>query len=231
MIPAMDSITATGQPCWKQSGIWGDRSCPELVKQAHCWNCAIYSAAAAQLLDRESPPGYWEDWTARMALPRPVTQKDIQSVAIFRLGNEWLALPTLVCDEVSEVRPVHSLPHRRGARVKGLVNIRGEILICLALGEWLGLEAASEEPKGRQESHKPASARFLVTVHNGHRLVFGVEEIAGVHHFPLEALQPPPATVALAPHKFVRGLIAWRDRQVGVLDDDLLFASIKQDLA
>ena len=36
------------------------------------------------------------------------TAADTLSVLIFRLGREWLALPTRVCQEMAEMRPIHT---------------------------------------------------------------------------------------------------------------------------
>ena len=44
--------------CWNKIGVRGDGSCPELERHAHCRNCPVYSAAAAQLLDAELPAGH-----------------------------------------------------------------------------------------------------------------------------------------------------------------------------
>ena len=83
-------------------------------------------------------------------------QRQIRSrCCIFRLGREWLALPTHVCQEMAEMRPIHTLPHRSGPVLLGLVNIRGSIRLCVSLRELLGLE-----PRRRQqpddEPQKPA---------------------------------------------------------------------------
>ena len=45
----------------------------------------------------------------------------------------------LTYEEIAERRSLHSLPHRRRGIVMGIVNIRGELLICASLGKLLGL--------------------------------------------------------------------------------------------
>src|SRR5438445_8021579 len=74
------------------------------------------------------------------------------SAVIFRIHSEWLALPTEAFQEVAERRRIHSLPHRRNGVVLGLVNIRGELLICVDLGRVLGIGAHDSDranPVGR----------------------------------------------------------------------------------
>ena len=62
---------------------------------------------------------------------------------VFRIGAEWIGLPTDVFQEVAEECIVHTLPHRRGGVLAGLVNVRGELLLCVALEILLGMEPAS----------------------------------------------------------------------------------------
>ena len=74
------------------------------------------------------------------AQPKQLAAPAKASALLFRINAEWLALPTQAFQEVAEHRLVHSLPHRRQGIVLGLVNIRGELLICVSLGHLLGLE-------------------------------------------------------------------------------------------
>ena len=47
----------------------GDRSCPELAKVTHCHNCPVFATAGRRFLDAPRPPGYLDEWTARLAAP------------------------------------------------------------------------------------------------------------------------------------------------------------------
>ena len=89
--------------------------------------------AAIRLLDREVPEDSLRERTAYVALPESVIDRGTKSIVIFRIGVEWLGLATDVFQEVAEECTVHTLPHRRGGIVAGLVNIRGELLLCVAL--------------------------------------------------------------------------------------------------
>src|SRR5471030_2732737 len=130
--------------CWNKIGVHGDGSCPELERHVHCRNCPVYSASAAKLLDADLPPGHLDEWTGHFSGEQKVEEAGTQSVVIFRLGAEWLALPTAVFKEVATLRAVHSLPHRRSGLVLGLANVRGALLVCVSLGDMLGLEKAAE---------------------------------------------------------------------------------------
>ena len=78
---------------------------------------------------------------------------------MFRLGAEWFALPTIAVDEVAELRGIHSLPHRRGGMLLGLVNVQGELIVCVSLARVLGLKNVVASTAGEDG---PRRARLLV---------------------------------------------------------------------
>ena len=124
--------------CWNKIGVMGDSSCGELAQVVHCRNCPVYSAAGARLLDRPLPADYRREWTEHFSRAKaPATQGKISAV-IFRIGQEWLALPTRVFQEITERRVIHSLPHRRNGIVLGLINIRGRIADLCFTGAIVG---------------------------------------------------------------------------------------------
>src|SRR5436190_12570637 len=122
--------------CWNRIGVRGDRSCPELARVVHCHNCHVFAAAGRRFLDAPSPEGYLDEWTTRLADPIEPAGADVHGVLIFRLGDEWLALPVEVLVEVTTPRPVHRVPHR-GGLLAGLVNIRGELHLCARVDQVL----------------------------------------------------------------------------------------------
>ena len=216
--------------CWDRIGVFGDKSCPELRAHIRCLNCEVFHAAAATLLDRPAPEGYLDFWTERIARPRQEQRKGTRSVVIFRIGEEWLALPAEIFWEVAELRPIHTLPHRKDALVLGLTAIRGELLICIALPRLLGFDAAVAAPAVRSQG-RSVYERLLVVGQSGERVVFPVHEVhAGVRYHP-DDLQPVPATVAQSTTPFTTGLLAWEGRNVGVLDEALLFYALGRQLA
>src|ERR1041384_406406 len=135
--------------CWNTIGIGGNGTCRELQKFIHCRNCPVYSAAGLQLLDQPLTPDYRREHTVHYAVEKQLTRAARTSLVIFRLGPEWLALPTPTFQEVAERRSPHTLPHRRRSVVLGLVNVRGELLICASLARLLGLESETPRDKSR----------------------------------------------------------------------------------
>jgi chemotaxis-related protein WspD len=149
------------------------------------------------------------------------------SVVIFRAGGAWLALPSISVREIIGPRPVHSLPHRRGGAVLGLVNIRGELLVCLALPVVLGLDLPGED----ESRPGQAPSRMLVTQQNNARIVYPVEEVAAVQRFQPQDCAPAPALVTKAPANFTKAVLNWRGTPVSLLDEQQLLTTVNRSLA
>ena len=218
-------MTTSG--CWNIIGVHGAGSCPELKRYIHCRNCPVYSAGAAALLDGDAPADYVAEQTRHFAQSLHTQDVETRAVVVFRLGAEWLALPTAVVTEVANPQPVHSLPHRKNGVVLGLATVRGELLICVSLGQVVGVDPAP--PAGR-DRRSTVYRRLLVIRREDVRAVCPVDEVHGVHRFHPRELKNVPTTVAHAAVAYSTGLLAWRDHSVGVLDDQLVFYMLKRSL-
>jgi chemotaxis-related protein WspD len=217
--------------CWNQIGVWGDRSCPQLLEVVHCHNCPVFAAASRRFLDAPSPHGYLEEWTERLAAPAEEAATDLQSVLIFRLGEEWLALPVSVLLEVTNARAIHRIPHRAGL-LAGIVNIRGELHLCVRLAQLLGIksagtdggEAAAESGQPAQQAQKQS---LIVVGRDADRWVFPVDEVDQMYRFSTAELAGAPATLARSAGRLTRGVFEWRERSIGYLDDARLFQALR----
>lgn len=223
-----DFVRATVHDCWNTIGVHGDGSCPELEKHIHCRNCPVYGAAASALLDRDLPSAHIEESTRHFSVARNVEALDTASIVIFRIGGEWLGLPTGVFSEFVEVRPIHSLPHRRDSVVLGLTNVRGELLVCVSLAQVLGIEQEAKSQKPRQGA---LYRRLVVIRDKDSRIAFPADEVHGIHKFSPGQLKEVPATVAKTTATYTRAMLPWKDIAVGCLDDQLLFYTLNRSLA
>ncbi|WP_029770758.1 chemotaxis protein CheW [Pseudogulbenkiania sp. MAI-1] len=213
--------------CWNRIGVRGDSSCPELERHIHCRNCPVYAGAAAVLLDGAIPDDTTAEWTRHIAETKLPQEQDTRSVVIFRIGMEWLALPTGVFVEVADLCAIHSLPHRRNGVVLGLGNVRGELLICVSLGSVLGLDLQGETAP----PPRTAARRLLVVQHEGRRLIFPVDEVHGIHRFSPRVLQDVPATAVRAGAGYCTAILPWNGKSVGCLDEPALFHTLNRSLA
>jgi chemotaxis-related protein WspD len=181
--------------------------------------------SVSRLLDRDVSEDYLRQWTVLVAAQKKVAEVGTKSVVIFRLGTEWLALPTGMFQEVGEHCRLRTLPHHRGGILSGLVNVRGELLLCVSLEVLLGTE------KGAEVRKEDSLGRLLICNPPGGRLAFQVSEVHGVHRYHPGDLRDAPATLAKAAGVYVVGILPWRDKTVGCLDDQLLFYALDKGLA
>jgi chemotaxis-related protein WspD len=214
------ALPVVAERCWQRIGVWGDQSCPELAAVTHCHNCPVFAAAGRRFLDAPSPPDYLAEWTARLAAPEEDQAGAEASVLVFRLGDEWLALPVGVLVEVTRPRTPHRIPHRAGL-LAGVVNIRGELHLCVRLDLLLGVtQGPAEETTG-----KP---RLIVIRRDSDTWAFAADGVDQVHRLPVGNLVPPAPTLARAAAKITRGVFASGTRSVGLLDEARLFQAIRE---
>jgi len=215
-------VSARPDDCWRHIGVWGDRSCAELPGVTHCHNCPVFAGAGRRLLDRAAPDGYLDAWRERLLAPTPAPPDDERVLLVFRVGGEWLALPASCLREVVEPRPVHRVPHRTTEALLGLVNVGGELRVCLALAAIIAAAPASAATTAR------AWARMLVVEQGRHAWVFPVDEVRGIERVAAAALLPPPVTVERGTPCWVAGVFAQGDERVGLLDAELVCQRVKE---
>jgi chemotaxis-related protein WspD len=212
--------------CWRRIGVRGDGSCPALAEHAHCRNCPTYAQAAAMLLDAQRLD------VVPDALPDAATLTGDDGVLpaergialaclVFRIGDEWLALPTAALGEVTAPCPIQSLPHRRDAAVLGLAAVRGNLLACLSLARLFDA-GAGESASG---------SRFLILGQGRAAIALPVAEVSGIARVPKPALQPLPATLARASARYTQALFLDQGRSVGLLDAALVRQALARSLA
>ncbi|VWB60185.1 chemotaxis protein CheW [Burkholderia metallica] len=228
---AIDETTIDVDDCWNRIGTRGDRTCERLNDCLRCLNCPVYARHAAKLLERPLDGAEMVDATRRMSAPGAPhvhdADADTRHAALaFRVADEWLALPIGVLREIAGTRPIHSLPHRRHSAVRGVVNIRGTLRIAISIGALLGLDAG----KGAGGADDGRFTRLLVAAHQGEPVVFPVDEVEGVLRFGASDWVPVPATVGRASAGLSRGVLSWRGKSVGLLDDDRLFDAVTRSM-
>ena len=210
--------------CWNSIGVWSRvrTRCPELEKLVHCRNCPVYSNAGHQLLDRQNDAGYQQLWTRNLEKPREEKQSNLHSALAFRLGDEWFALQTSIIREVTYCNNHHSLPHRTNKILRGIVNVRGELLLCVSLGYLFKLQKSEKD----YDTTKPIHQRYIVIGDNEEYYTFPVSEVRNTLRYDVDAIQKPPSTLAEATSCYVSGIIVHEDTHIGLINNELLFNTL-----
>ena len=215
--------------CWSKIGVWGRETprCPKLVEFIHCQNCDIFHAASLHAYERAIPEDYRAEWTEVLATPKAAVGSDLKTVIVFRIGDEWVAISTGLCKEISRVMKIHRLPHNKSQVLRGVVNNSGEIRICFSLGNLLGIGKA-EQVFG--DESRSAYERMIVMDVEGRNYVFPVSEVKGLLEYHEADRAPLPDTVLSSSASYMNGVIKWEDKSIGCLDELLLTAQLERSI-
>jgi chemotaxis-related protein WspD len=211
--------------CWNRIGVGGDRTCPKLPSAIHCKNCSVFTAASQLFFDRTLAPDYENELTALVAAVPNGAGEGSLSLLTFLIGNEAFALETRSFVEVTEERRVHRVPHRTSHVFAGMVNIHGQLELCVSL---VGL--LETDPPASDSNAERHTRMVVVEDARGRRWVFRADAVLGVELVARRALSNAPTTVARKPNSFVKQVFEQSGRHVGLLDAEALFAALDRSV-
>jgi len=214
--------TVDYQRCW-ETGITGDRSCEELSRYVHCRNCPEYSNLGRTLFDREMAEEYRRELSEVLSKPAAAPLEESVSVVIFRVGLEWFAIRTHVFHEIAPAQRIYALPFRSGGMLAGIVNVNGELLLCISLQSVLGLPS-------EQRAEPGARPRLCVVGTGRERFAFCVNEILGVRRVPRAKLWTGPVTLVKSPSAQTAWCFELDGRNIGLIDEKKIFSSLDRSL-
>ncbi|HEX5341131.1 MAG TPA: chemotaxis protein CheW [Duganella sp.] len=210
--------TTTIDACWNRIGVNGDQSCDKLEQHVHCRNCEVYAAAAQQNLQRLVGDDYKKDWAAHFRQAAADSQQQDSSCLVFRIGREWLSLPTRMFVSVAPIARPHRLPHRASRGLSGIVNVGGTLYPCMSLADLLGID----ESEGEAATHRHTFARLLLTRWEDQAYALPVADLHGLLRYASATVQAPAATINKGLSRFLAGVISHQDMRIGMLDEALI---------
>ncbi|HEX8814577.1 MAG TPA: chemotaxis protein CheW [Terriglobales bacterium] len=132
-----------------------------------------------------------------------------QQFCTFFVKHEFFGVPVQQVQEVIRYQEMTRVP-LVPATIRGLINLRGQIVMAVDLRRRLGLE-------DRPESELPLNVVVLTA--DG-AVSFLVDEIGDVLEVEEKDFEPPPATVPGQLRDLVRGVYKLHDRLMLVLDTE-----------
>lgn len=204
--------------CWNRIGVRGDQSCARLASHIHCRNCEVYADAAQRNLRRPVDADYLREWADHLRRSDSAAEACDSSLLAFRIGREWLALPTAILLSVAPQARAHTLPHRAGLGLGGVVNVAGKLYPCMVLAALLGID--EHEQVAAQRRH--VFPRLLLVEAQGQAYALPVAELHGIVRYAAGALAAPAATINKGLAHFLAGVLAHGEMQIGLLDAALL---------
>lgn len=204
--------------CWKRIGVAGDHSCEQLESAVHCRNCNVYAEAAQRNLRRPVGDDYKREWAEHFRTPEVEAAKLDASSVVFRIGREWLALPTAIYEQIAISADPHRLPHRKARGLRGVVNVTGRLYPCVDLSELLEIDAR----EGESRAGRHAFQRLMLVKWDEQAYAIPVAEMHGILRYAREGMKPPAATINKGLTRYLSGVLPYQDMQVGCLDADLI---------
>lgn len=214
----MTTDVQTIQDCWNRIGVSGDHSCEKLERHIHCRNCEVYGDAAQRNLQRPVDAGYRQEWASHFRQGGEAGEQLDSSCLVFRVGREWLSLPTTVFVSVAPQATPHRLPHRNARGLAGIVNIGGKLYPCMSLVALLGIDDSEQlAARGRH-----TFARLLLMQWEEQAYALPVADLHGIVRYASGTVQAPAATINKGLSRYLSGVLAHQDMRIGCLDAALI---------
>lgn len=208
----------TDAACWNLTGVAGDKSCGKLEAAVHCRNCDVYAVAAQRNLQRPVGEDYRAEWAAQLRQSVATPDATDTSALAFRIGREWLALPTAMVLQVAPEAPNHRLPHRAAPGLAGIVNVGGKLTPAVSLASLIGIDECDAPARAGRHTF----ARLLVVGWDGQSFALPVADLYGVVRYAAGGLTPPAATINRGLERWLVGVTTHADMHIGVLDAPLI---------
>ena len=204
--------------CWNKVGISAGNKCDQLEEFLHCRNCPKYHEAARTLMQRPVQQEYRKLWAKHFAQAEGAWQVAEESAFVFRIGQEWLALPTRALVTVAEKAVAHRLPHCNAAALLGVVNVGGKLYPCISLAELMKIDVS----RRYVQTGRHIFPRLIVVQLGRQAVALPVDDVHGIERYSKDAMRAAPSTIAHGVASYLSGILGIQGRQAGYLDDGLL---------
>ena len=128
-------------------------------------------------------------------------------LATFYIGNTLCGIDILKIQEINklfELTPVPQAPKY----VKGIANLRGQIVTIIDLDHKLGLSSTESSDKSRN----------IIVNSKGEHIGLLVERISDVVQADWEKVEMPPANIGSVQGNFFKGVLKTENSLIGILD-------------
>jgi chemotaxis-related protein WspD len=186
-----------------------------------------HDGAMLRLLDRpvsDADLAAGADWAAR---PGVIHEGPMIGLLLFRLGDETLALPAKLLRRATPWARPTPIPHRTTPVMRGVCNIRGELVLCADLHRLLGLP----DRRAARPAEAGDTRRMVVIGPQDAPWVFEVDALVGIERTPTAQLRPPPVTVEHALPAYTTAIAEIRGQRATVLDGERVLAGFQAGLA
>jgi purine-binding chemotaxis protein CheW len=139
---------------------------------------------------------------------------DVKQLISFTVGSEEYGLELLRVKEVIRMRQITWLP-KAPACVKGIINLRGDVIPIVDLRERFGLVAQEQT----------ATTRVIVVQVEGRMVGMVVDSASQVVRILADQFEPPPTIVGVEAREFVKAVAKLGDRLIITVDVDRILSA------
>ncbi len=147
-----------------------------------------------------------EYWQGIEAAPDGET-RPVRELLIFRIGGDCFAIPSALAREVLRMPQVVRVPMVQEA-IRGIINLRGEIVAVTDLAPFLGLPAQQLSP----------AERLVVVRAAGITTALLASRVDGIRKLDAAAVEPLSRGVAGLPREAVEGQVSFAGELLVLLD-------------
>lgn len=140
-------------------------------------------------------------------MPASTSYPSEVQVAVIELAGGLFGILINEIEEVLRFPAIARVPHASVA-VRGVTNLRGQVVTVLDLRTVLGLNAPAET----------SATRIVVIESSGERLGLIVDCVRDVLKLTVQQIEPVPANLSSAADRVVRGVYRLQDRLLSILD-------------
>ncbi len=140
--------------------------------------------------------------------------EELRQFISFAVGEEEYGLELLRVKEVIRLREITWLPNAP-AFVKGIINLRGDVIPIISLREKFGLPA----------KEATVSTRVIVVESSGRLIGMVVDSASQVVRIPADQIEPPPPVFGGAVQEFITAVGKLEDKLVILLDVDAVLTA------
>lgn len=174
------------------------------------------------------PEGYRSEWTKILAAEKSISPIKVKAAFVFRTGNDWLALPSHMIQEIVNMGQIHTIPNTTSKVLRGLVNIHGQLQICVSIGRVLGIEKRKRTAEELDPDYI-SPERLVVVLQDNHLVAFPVSEVQGIKHYTTDMIKEPPVTISGSKAVYTKGILQLDGKDIGLLKNKPLFKTLIKD--
>ena len=139
---------------------------------------------------------------------------ELRQFISFSVGDEEYGLELLRVKEVIRIREITWLP-KAPSFVKGIINLRGDVIPIIDLRDKFGLEA----------KEATANTRVIVVEVDGKLMGMIVDSASQVVRIPADQIDPPPPVLGGFSQEFITGVGKMEDKLIILLNSDAILTA------